>query len=476
MSEPEILTIDVASELRKLAHGQLEGPWQVPAELARCCLAAGARSVDLQLSSRALRLWAEDCVFPQDVLGPLGVLLDATREPHERHRALLVLESHGAAGFVSLLALGASEVSFGRWGQGTRLEVRARLDAPRAAEWLRAVARFAPVPVRLEGQNVSLGFGPTLAEIPLARPLSGRLALSGEADTARVWLLLDGIVAAHMTLPSQPPFLAVIEMGPAAGGEASAAALREAIAPHLGDLVQQAVDAALDLVPMLAHRTDEEQRVLRRILLMAARRGWRTARVLAAPAIPTLARAGGAPLRLSLLDLGTSRPGTCVWAVPPGATAEDFVLPAEPVFLFTEEERGLIRDLLGVTFRTPPRRPSTPGLAALRELVASCVSRIQDLWAGLARPRPLPESALSSEERALLVALRPCADVALCAGAGRPHLMGGRWLVPRSGRTARAAARLVAADAAWTFPAALALLGGRGLPPGEAGEAWRQRS
>jgi hypothetical protein len=473
MSETEILTIDVASELRKLAHGPLEGPWQVPAELARFCLAAGARSVDVQLSPVELTVWAEGCTLEQEVLGAINILLDGKRAPEERHGALLRLEARGAAGLLSLLALDTSGVSIKIESRGMRFAIRARLDVPRAAEWLRAVARFAPVPVRLAGRRLSMGFGPSLARIPLRPPLAGSIALSCEADTARVWLLLHGMVAAHMTLPGQPPFLATIEMSPVKDADSSAAALREAIAPHLTELVLQAVDTALEIVPGLADRTEDEQRLLRRMLLLAARRSWRTARVLAAPAFPAL----GAPGRpVSLLDLGANRRGDTVWALPPGASAADFVLPREAVFLFTEEERGLIRELLGVSFRTPPRSPSPPRLAWLRESLAAAISKMRDRWAALARPRPLGESALSTEERGLLAALRRSADVALCEGAGRPHLVAGRWRVPRHGPIARAAAKLIAADDTWSYPVALALLGGRALPAPETAATWRARA
>ena len=42
-----LLTIDVASELRKLSQAQLQGPWQLPAELVRRALRDGAGHIDV---------------------------------------------------------------------------------------------------------------------------------------------------------------------------------------------------------------------------------------------------------------------------------------------------------------------------------------------------------------------------------------------------------------------------------------------
>jgi hypothetical protein len=197
----------------------------------------------------------------------------------------------------------------------------------------------------------------------------------------------------------------------------------------------------------------------------------RTERVLAAPALP--ARRGSAHDWLSMLDLEAGGRGEAVWVVSPGASAGDFLLPSEPVFRLTEEERGLVRQLIDVSFRTPPRQPSTPRLARGREALAARLDRLADAWARLTRKQPLAEAALSWEERALAAAVAGFTDMAFCKGAGRSRRVGGRWLVPRDGRIARAAARAVAADPAWAYPAALALLGGRALPAPEAADRWR---
>ncbi|MBV1861815.1 MAG: hypothetical protein KUG77_25570, partial [Nannocystaceae bacterium] len=43
-----LLTIDVGSELRKLSSAQLQGPWQIPAEIARRGLRGRATKIEIR--------------------------------------------------------------------------------------------------------------------------------------------------------------------------------------------------------------------------------------------------------------------------------------------------------------------------------------------------------------------------------------------------------------------------------------------
>ena len=51
-----LLTIDVASELRKLSLAQLQGPWQLPSELVRRALRDGATQVEVDLARHGVEL------------------------------------------------------------------------------------------------------------------------------------------------------------------------------------------------------------------------------------------------------------------------------------------------------------------------------------------------------------------------------------------------------------------------------------
>ena len=46
----ELLRIDIEAELRKLTVAQLPGPWQLPAELVRRAIRAGASEIDVELN------------------------------------------------------------------------------------------------------------------------------------------------------------------------------------------------------------------------------------------------------------------------------------------------------------------------------------------------------------------------------------------------------------------------------------------
>src|SRR5262249_26553473 len=85
-----------------------------------------------------------------------------------------------------------------------------------------------PGRVVLAGEDVLRDFGETLAEAALDGPVAGRIALPREGSLALLWLLVDGVVTAHLTLPSAPPFAAVMEMRPRVGPGASPSAVRGA--------------------------------------------------------------------------------------------------------------------------------------------------------------------------------------------------------------------------------------------------------
>ena len=50
-----LLTIDVESELRKLTQAQLQGPWQLPAELVRAAVRQGAATPSLAATRSTVR-------------------------------------------------------------------------------------------------------------------------------------------------------------------------------------------------------------------------------------------------------------------------------------------------------------------------------------------------------------------------------------------------------------------------------------
>jgi hypothetical protein len=354
-----------------------------------------------------------------------------------------------------------------------------RIDAPglqgrRAATWLADVARFAPIPVLLDGSPVRDGFAGSLANGPLRAPLRGRVALLAEGETAHAYLLAQGLVTAHITIPGAPPFQAAVELG--GDREPTPNQLRDRVLPHVPTLIEEAVALLAATAARLGGTSAESTRArLARLTLQTARSH------AAAERIALFRTVGGGSAELvEMVDLATLRRLAAADAAAPlPVLASDqrpdrYALPPGPVVVADAAERSLLSEALGVRFRTPPRCQSPRSLtasarrlllAARRHLVAGGCWLRHPL-----RPRLVAEDALTAGERGLLFALR--ADLrsaglgaVLCEGEGPVRRVGGRpptLVLPRANPTVLACVRAVAADPSWLRPARLALLEGKG--------------
>jgi hypothetical protein len=341
------------------------------------------------------------------------------------------------------------------------------------------VCRFAPARVRVDGEELPRGFEQAIAEGALAFPLAGRVAIPAGHDEVRLWLLSAGVVRAHLTVPGVPAFEAFVDGDRLAGSGASAAALRDAVQPHVATIVDQAVGLLLEAAGTTLQRPAEHQRRLRAGLLLAARRRLRLRDVLAAPAFPALDGTSRAPRALSLLDVGREAaraPRFTLWALDPRTDPRDVVLPAETVLLLDPEERARLAEQLGVRFATPParevrgtwRRRLRARLDALGRTVRSLGSRL-----ALAAGRLVPPEHTSAAERALIQALAvrierggEALEVAFTDGAGTARRRGrrpSRLLLPRRNPTVRAAVLALGRDPRWGYAAAVALCDEAGL-------------
>ena len=472
MKASELLTIDTESELRKLAEGTLEGPWQVPTELVRRAIAAGARRVQVQVERSRVVVHDDGHPLSPERQRALARLLDPTRPPSERHESLLALEAEPE--LLSIAALHPKRTIVHADEVGTTITLLgAPLDTAAARRWLRSCARFAAATIVVDGVRVAGGFEGALVQRPLEAPLAGRIAVTTD-ETAHLWLLGGGVVSSHLTLPDTPGFEAAVELP-----RGAPSSLREAVEPHLAGLVDQAVRLLLDL----AARPDlhpDQHRSLRSRLLVSARRGWRRAELFHAPLFPAVEADGGWS-RLSLSELGGGRPVPCL---DPGEDVDDFLLPATPVIVIDAEERGRLSQLLSVRFHPVERRQTRLGLGArtrrallkMKTAAAHVASRVRHPG-GL---RPLPDSMLSAEERAFLRALRaslPPAGprVELAEGGGPPRRGRAGWVLPRRAADVRGAIRLVGRDPSSAYLALLALCDDAVPLPG-ARDGWRART
>lgn len=510
-----LLAIDIESELRKLATAQLQGPWQLPAELVRRAVAAGAHTVEVELGRGGVRVRDDGAPIAGALLHALADLLDTAAPARRRHQALLTLEAAGALALLALPALRpgrieivargqgrvrrlefsgqgrsvVSEAADPGGGRGTEFVVRgAELDANRARAYLADVCRFAPAAVRVDGAAVSDGLRAYLAHVELAAPellalkLRGTVALTHRGEPGRIWLLVDGVVTTHVGVARAPCFEAVVELADKfAAGEltpaATAADLREAIAPALELLVDAGVQLMLAIGARSASLPASSQARVLQLLLQALRTRRRAAEVVALPIVPALVDRNDRRL-LPLSALAALARPEPAFALGPEQDPEDFALPGEPVLILGTAERGILGELLGLRFRSPPPR----GTAHL-PIAASLARGWSQIWqAILGARRPLPDAAMSPAERRFVAAIRVAVrggagapeQVELCTGTGAPRVAGTppTLYLGRDHADVKAAIAAAESGEAWLFPACVALLAGRGMPGSATRATW----
>jgi hypothetical protein len=515
-----LLTIDVASELRKLSLAQLQGPWQLPSELVRRALRDGATQVEVDLGRHRAEVRDNGRGVPEAHLEWTGVLLDRRRTNEERHAALTALEATGELVLLMLAGLEPRtlQIRSARGGRVVCLAYQrgrtpwmtidatpesdstvvvvqhADLDKARAAEWLTGAARFAPARVLVDGRPLDVGFQHTFGVQPLQEPLRGRVAIPLEGDTAHAWLLEHGLVTGHVAIPEAPCFEAAVELGDPAATELSAARLREAIQPHVEGLVRQAVQALLHAARDVTVMPEHARRRLARLVLQTMRRRLSMAAMARVPVFRAIDGASERAVDLMTLREEVLRGGgseRVLTALYPDQRPERYALGAGGLVLVADEtERALLAELFGLRFRPPELRDGAHGIvAAWRRLVFGMLrggSRAADLLRHPLRRPPLSEERLTANERSLLQALRSHAlgaqrvvsEVHLCEGRGVPRRSADsppKLLLPRDNPTVRACVEAVARDPAWVYPAWLAVLDGRALPPRSARQRWVAR-
>ncbi len=189
-----LLRIDFDAAIDKLAGSQLQGTWQLPAELARWAIASGARSLAFELEPRHLALHAPGARWDQRTLADFASVLDRRLDAGDRHRAMVDLEERGAFALCALASSALRSLVLKTGGEpGLKLELTAAggltvenatestlaqpdvslsveglaLDAGRAATWLRRAGRFSPIPITADGAPIPRGFKRPLAETRL---------------------------------------------------------------------------------------------------------------------------------------------------------------------------------------------------------------------------------------------------------------------------------------------------------------------
>lgn len=507
-----LLTIDVGSELRKLSAAQLEGPWQIPAEIARRALRTGARSVQVRTRRGGVDVVDDGAPISSDVLRATAALLQPKSSNEVRHAALTTLENLGGLALLAVAGLehkklhvevetatealvlraddkGASlsrKPATGTRRNTVRVSSPA-LDRRQIQHWLLSVGRFDGGRILLDGSPLTSGWKESFVHGPLGAPTPGRIGIPREGETAHVWLLEHGIVTGHLTVPDAPIFEAAIEMGSEAT-DLNAARLREATMPHIPHIVAGAVRLACAFGLRADTLSASHRARFSRLLLGAARRRMELERVVQVPIFRVL---DGEQRRLaSLLELrnaASNGPGGAqiLPALYPSQDPGAFALGDRLTLIADATERSGLAEVLNLRFRPPnPRERGRSARARAKqwsESLAQLAARLRHpLGAREANPSthtPAELGFLEALQRQLDAGPGAPARLQLCEGAG-PVRMGGRGrgtlLLPRRNPSVRAAVAAIAADSSWAYPAALALLHGQGLPSLAARNDWRR--
>jgi hypothetical protein len=238
---------------------------------------------------------------------------------------------------------------------------------------------------------------------------------------------------------------------------AGADELRAAADPFLGRVIDRAAQMLLMLVGRLGSVEETVRARIVTLLLRFAVRDIRRTSILGTPFIGT--RSGPRAGMATPLELATwaSRRGGVLPAVEPASGMD--AGPLGTAVVVTDEEMGLLTELLGVHMERAPNR-RTP---ALRISLARAVRRLRGVLAAFAGSRPLHRGELTVGERGLVDAASAAgADVALCAGGGAATTRRRGVVVGRDRPAVRRAVAVVARDVSWLYPALLAL-GGEAL-------------
>jgi len=522
----KLLTIDVDSELRKLATAQLQGPWQIPAELVRRSVAADASRIDVNFGRHRVRINDDGAPLPTAHVRALAHLLDTRAAAELRHRALLELEAAGAVALLALAGIALTSLSLSCVGGGraplrlevrrgksptltvgtpghahepalTRIEVIAEdLEIKRARQWLEEAARFVGGSLTIDGKPGPDGFADYLVgaaiDINLGETqLAGRIWIPPSNDSARLWILQHGVVATHHSLSKSPTFEVTLEVGAIAPPRATAADLRDLVEPTLSALAGEAVRLLLSAGERMPKMGPATQSRLLRLLLEAARLGLARSEIRSAPLIPCLVARAEPSVWRSIATLEKSIAGEgrnpVIPALYPTQSSDDVIIGATPIALLEASARSSITELFGLRFGPPPRHL---GRVDGGDRLARLFDHITDLSGGIATAlglgagRPLADSELSRAELHLLEHLRaviPTAgpkapqEILFCRGQGRirrPRGKAPRLLLPRDNADVRACVRAVDSDEAWVYPACVVLLGGRAMPSVGARTTW----
>jgi len=527
---PSLLQIDFDAAIAKLAWSQLQGTWQLPAELARLAISSGARSLSFDIEGRHLAMTVSGGRLRHRVLSGFVSVLDLRLDAVDRHRAMVELEELGASVLSAIACSPSVSITLGI-GKSEGLRVHRSpdgelqvlnpsdsaieqadfeltidglsLEADRAVKWLRRTSRFAAVPITVGGAEVRRGFRRAMAEAKLvvepadARPgkpyrpgppLTCTVAISPSGATPRLWLLQNGVVKTHATVPGYPAFEAAIEMAPVSdeqwqeksqgrAASVTGAALRERLNPYVEALVDASVRLMIEAAPTATGKGEASRSRIARLLLEAALKRRRLSEVSGVELFPLMTAGECRLISVDVVNrlIRVKEGGGCsLEAIPPGRSPREFALSGQGALALSQGERTLFSELLQVAFSSPPARLRQSGVLRFMERVEEWCSSFRRVHGSA-----LADSELAAGERAFLACYRDLAKdeempaVEFRTGDHRPRSTAeGSLVLPRDNRLVKACVEAVARDASWFYPAITALLCSKALPSKDARRRW----
>ncbi len=483
------LTIDVSSELATLCEAQLRGTWQVPAELVRLAARIGVAEVSVRSPRRGFEISWEGPIIDDHVFADLRSALDTGLAPEDRQQAIAALERSGMEALLWAAGLQGARLRIAcsdgerRWvfpdrkrhrprryqGAGsdvsTSVVIRWRcagLDQRRASRWLAIASRFAPARILVDGAVLPTGFVGGLFHLKLEKPVPCRVGLTRAGEEPVLWLLRDGVVSARGSVPGYPPFEAAVELGALVAPGASAADMRRAVTPFLGELVDRAVWMMVQVSERLPEMEERDRERLGILLLRAARKGIRTGEI---SGLSLLEMASDDDLRLSVEEIRqlADQRGGVLAAIEAGGRARGDLVDPHSTLRASSEVRQLLVELTAVRFQSPSRRGRSLQKRVadrFRATASHYLRRVRGVFAH----REVPLSDQLPHESDVLEAIRSAMSpvgVSLCEGQGSTGWTASGVVVPRSHPAIKAGADLVSVDAAWLYPLLLALDTGR---------------
>lgn len=488
MRTGELFAIDLAAEVATLCEAQLQGPWQVPAELVRLASARGAAAVSVDRRGFGIELQSDGLLASPDELVDLAGVFDPGLPPARRQDAIGRIEAAGMSALLWAAGLPGARLELESRTSAVGLRLRARrgrvetdtfeaapgapstvlvwrcrrLAVRRALAWLRTALRFVPMPVMVCGRPVARGFPGGLYRMRLVDPLPAELAVTADGDSPQLWLLEHGVLSARAVVPGYPAFSAAIEMTGVTGDRSSADDLRTAVNPHLESLIDETVRMLLLLADRIPTMDETVRRRHATLLLRAGVLELRRERVLETPIVRCAEGDAWSMTTPAEVARRAAEHGGLVTAVEP---ARRMVANHHRGWRIeaSAEERSLLSELLGVRIeRAGDGRRGRDGVARLGGLIR----RGWRAARGLAPPRPLePERLTAGERRLVEAAASAGVELGLCRGTGHLRTRGSRILVGRERSEVVAAVGALTGGDEWLYPALLATVGSvRELP------------